>query len=266
MTDAFRRTRIVSHPAVLRQVRVATVRELGPHAVQVVLTGAELGPFTRHGRTWPGFTSPGPEDHIKLVLPATAGAPVVLPEVHDDKLIWPTDPEPTRRDVSVRRFDPEAGTLTIEVVRHTGGGPLAAWADRVAASDRIHLTGPRSSRLMPEAEHFVLVGDITALAAIARWSEDAPPGSSVTALVAVPEAADRRPVRRHGDGPIQVQWFHAPPEQVLVDALARVELGPDPFVFVGAENEVARAARGLLRDRRGLSARRFRCIGYWRAD
>ncbi len=259
------RNRIVSHPAVLRSLDVLDVDDLGPHARRVVVGGDQLGAFTVEGRDRPAFSSPGPEDHVKLVLPASPGAPVILPSEVDGKLVWPTDPAPTRRDVSVRHLDATAGRLVFEVVRHGGDGPLAAWAERVEPGDRIHLTGPRSSRLMVDAAHFVLVGDLASLAAVARWTAEVPPASAVTALVSVPGPDDERPIVRPDGGELEVRWFHGTDDRVLLDALSDVDPGPNPFVFVGAENDIAKAAREHLRDRRGLTARQFRCIGYWRA-
>ena len=257
---------ILSHPAVLRELTVTEVQDLGPHARRAVLSGEQLGAFSRNGLSLPPFESPGPEDHVKLVLPAAATEPVVLPEQLDGKLVWPTEPEPIRRDVSVRNFDAANNALCIEVVRHGGGGPLASWIDRIVPGDTVHLSGPRSSRLMPPASHFVLVGDLASLAAVARWTFTTPPAAAVTARVAVPEPADERPITRPGDAPVDVEWFHAAPEEVLLDALAKVDLGDDPFVFVGAENDIAKDARTFLRAERGLNAKQFRCIGYWRRE
>lgn len=264
MTSGEPERQIVSHPAVLRSVEVLDVDELGPHASRVQLTGDQLGAFERDGLSFPAFSSPGPEDHVRFVLPAAAGEPVVLPEQRADRLIWPRDPEATRRDVSVRHFDPDTAVLTVEVVRHGGNGPLAGWAERVRPGDRVHLSGPRSSRLMPTASHFVLVGDLASLAAIARWTREAPETSTVTVLAAVPGPDDQRPVVRDGPGLLDLRWLHGDLDRLLPEALGQVVLGDDPFVFVGAENDIARQARELLRSRYGLGPRQFRCIGYWR--
>lgn len=258
---------IRSNPAVLRRLTVAAVTDLGPHARRVTLTGEQLGPLSSDGVELPGFASPGPEDHIKLVLPATPGDPVVLPAQVGTKLAWPDESEPTRRDVSVRHFDTERGELTVEVVHHDGSGPLSAWTKTVSVGDTVHLTGPRTSKSMPDAAHMVLIGDLASLAAVARWASETPSHCRVTARVVVPTSADERSVVRGGaGGDLDLGWIHSADEKDLLDALAAVELGDDPFVFVGAENDVAVAARSVLREDRGLSARQFRCIGYWRAD
>lgn len=258
---------IRSNPAVLRELTVASVTDLGPHARRVTLTGEQLGPFVAGGVALPGFASPGPEDHIKLVLPAAPGGPVVLPAQVGTKLVWPDGREPIRRDVSVRHFDHAQGELTVEVVHHDGSGPLSAWTKTVSVGDSVHLTGPRTSKSMPDATHMVLIGDLASLAAVARWTAETPSHCRVTVRVAVPTPADERPVVRGGDGgDLDLHWIHSDDEAVLLDEIETIELGDDPFVFVGAENEVAVAARSVLRDHHGLTARQFRCIGYWRAD
>lgn len=266
MTEPPRRgSPVVAHPAVLRELTVMEVTDLGPHARRVVVGGDELGRFTRSDVTFGAFSSPGPEDHVKLVLADTPGGTPVLPHLDDGRLTWPSDPEPVRRDVSVRAFDAAAATLTLEIVRHGGPGPLAAWVDAVTVGDRVHLTGPRSSRLMPVADHFVLLGGLASLAAVARWASEAPGTSKVTVRVVVPGPADERRVGRGGGGALDLAWIHAPTETVLLDALAAVDPGADPFVFVGAENDTAKAARVFLRNELGLGTDRFRCVGYWRA-
>ena len=88
--------RRVRHDLVRRRFEVRAVERLTPHMIRITLGGPELA----------GFTSPSPDDHIKIFVPGLDGAP-------------------TQRDYTPRRYDPQNGTLLLDFVNHHGG-PAAA--------------------------------------------------------------------------------------------------------------------------------------------
>ena len=229
--------RRVRHDLVRRSLEVRTVERLTPHMIRVTLGGPELA----------GFTSPSPDDHIKIFVPGLDGAP-------------------TRRDYTPRRYDPQNGTLLLDFVNHHGG-PAAAWARAAKPGDRLEIGGPRGSQIISgPIGHWLLIGDETALPAIGRRVEALPARTSVTSVVAVPGAEDEQiftTAAHHA-----AHWVHRSMEQAddaagILAVLKNLEIPDRTFVWVGAEARVAKAVRQYLLDERRIPAQGIKASGYW---
>ena len=250
----------------LRALTVASVDDITPGLRRFALTGEQLGEFdpTDAGPgvpRQPAFDTSAPDDHVKVFL-AVDGS-IVLPVQDDGHLDWPTDPMPLARDYTIRRFDPANGVLEIEAL--TGhDGPGATWARTASVGDVVHVAGPAHSLEHPvEQGPVVLIGDETALPAIARFHEELPPEVEIRTVVFVDaEHVDYplpRPstvvVRPHAAGPTDL----APHVERVLDGLE------DPFVWGAVEFSEARALRKLL-TARGIDRSRSYVVHYWRRD
>lgn len=98
----------------------------------------------------------------------------MLPVQLDGTLEWPKEPRPISRVYTVRRWDEQAGELDIDFVKH-GTGVATVWAYRCQEGDTVHVAGPASSMAPPSADWLLVVGDDTALPAIARLLDDLRP-------------------------------------------------------------------------------------------
>ena len=255
--------RHVDHPVALRELTVARVTDVGPRLRRITFTGDQLGPFHQDGFDLPGFVTAAPDDHVKVFPPPAGGGSFSLPAQADGHLDWPDDHSVVHRDYTVRRYDADAGELDIEFVLHEGGA-AATWAAGAEPGATLHVAGPRSSFGYPAAAHVVMVGDLTALPAIARWTEEAPAATALTVVVRTVDASDRIELRR-GDGtPVEVRWVDDPTVDLGAVVAELPEFDPDVFVFVAAELSDVAAVRRHLRDDRGLAADRFRATSYWR--
>lgn len=137
--------RRVRHELKLREVTVARVEQLGDGFAAVTFTGEALA----------DFVSLSFDDHVKFMFTDADGAQV-------------------RRDYTPRRFDREARTLVIEFALH-GDGKASTWARAAAPGQRVIVGGPRGSMILPPGLDWqLLVGDATALPAIARRLEELP--------------------------------------------------------------------------------------------
>lgn len=251
------------HPVVLRQLTVARTEELGPRMRRLILAGDELGSFRRDGFDLPAFVSESADDHVKLIPPRPDGTAPALPVQGDGKLMWPEDRGVVHRDYTVRRFDPVAGELTIDVVVHDGG-VVSSWAVAAAVGDSIHVAGPRSSVRYPSMTHLVLAGDLTGLPAIARWVEEVSEQTTLTVLIRATDERDQIPLTRNDGSSVPVTWLFG--DQPLSEAVASLEpFDDDVFVFVAAESADAAAIRTHIRSDRGLAPSRFKIAGYWTA-
>ena len=249
----------VRHDLRFRTLTVAAVQDLTPSLRRVVLEGPELD----------GFVSLGFDDHVKI-SPAAEGEAAVLPTLGPDGPIF-LEPRPAMRDYTPRAFDPTTNRLTLDFV--TGhGGPATEWAMAARPGATLGVGGPRGSFVVPTdyADH-VLIGDETALPAIARRLEELPPQARAHAVIEVGTFADRIAL----DSPARatVTWAMrdgAPrgESQALLKAAETALAGVDPtdaYVWIAAEATAAKALRARALDL-GFSPKAMKAAGYWRLD
>jgi NADPH-dependent ferric siderophore reductase len=229
-----------------------------PHLVRVVLGGPELaglpiGEFTDH--------------YVKLLFPYPG---TELPEPFDLDAVrrdLPRERWPRLRAYTVRAFDPAAAELTIDVVHHGEQGLGGPWAAAARPGDRVLFRGPGGAYAPdPAADWHLLVGDESALPAIAASLERLPAGADARVFVEVSGPAEEQPLATAADA--RVVWLHRgvrPVGAALVDAVRALQF-PAGVVhaFVHGEAGFVRQLRRFLRVERGVPVDRLSISGYWR--
>jgi NADPH-dependent ferric siderophore reductase len=202
-----------------------------------------------------GFISLGFDDHVKLFFP---GAPSVA------------DGESTTvsRDYTPRRYDPVAGTLEIEFVIHDAG-PATRWAEQARPGQPLSIGGPRGSFIIPtDFDWHLLIGDDTALPAIARRLSELPNGARAVVLAEVDDPADQ--VTFDTAANVTVTWAYregapAGTSDVLARTLATLRLpAGDFYAWIACESLTAKALRAQLIADHGANPKWMRAAGYWR--
>ena len=255
-----------THPLTVRQVNVRRVTDLNPRMRRITVGGPQLGEFTASGHLQPAFTSPGFDDHVKLIFASDGDILGALPTQLEHGIEWPPSTTRVARDYTPRRVDLDAGELDLDFVLH-GHGPAATWAREAAPGDLLHLVGPKSSTVLPEElDWLVLVGDETALPAIGRFLDERPVDLPVQVLVSVsdPVAQQELAVRAQD----RLTWIVAAPEdpQALADAVSALDLPDgDGYVWAGAESRALLPVRRELKHVWNLPKDRMNVTGYWHA-
>ncbi|WP_431952123.1 siderophore-interacting protein [Actinacidiphila sp. bgisy167] len=243
----------------LNRARVRHVERLTPHMIRVVLGGDTLA----------GFPVGEHSDHyIKLLFPAEG---VRYPEPFDIQRIraeFPRDQWPRVRTYTVRRWDAEARELTVDFVYHGEEGLAGPWAARVQPGEEVLFLGPGGA-YMPDAaaDWHLLVGDESALPAIAASLERLPGGAPARVFVEVSGPQEEQELPTPGDA--EVVWVHRGSGRVG-DALVRLVTGldfppGDVQAFVHGEAGFVKRLRHLLRVELGVPRERLSISGYWRA-
>ena len=258
--DAARpRVRKVQHALKARLLRVRRTTALNPHMVRVTLEGDDLA----------GFVSASFDDHVKLFFPSDPDAAPVMPAFGPDGPQWPQDaPRPVTRDYTPRRHDPQAGELDIDFVLH-GEGPAATWAAQARPGQLLGVGGPRGSFVVPlEYDWHLLIGDETALPAIARRLAEMPATARVIAVIETRHASARLPLESAADP--TVHWVRcavdtADGRTALERAVRRLQL-PDGqgYAWAAGEHSAVRAIREHLVQQRGMDSASIRAASYWR--
>jgi NADPH-dependent ferric siderophore reductase len=234
----------VRHETRRRRLEVQRVEKIAAHMIRVTL-GGDLD----------GFTSLGFDDHVKLFFP-------------NGKVGADGQPQADSRDYTPRRYDAAAGMLDIEFVIHDAG-PATRWAEQARPGQMLEIGGPRGSFVIPNNfDWHLLIGDDTALPAIARRLAELPAGTRAVVLAEVDGKADE--VRFDSAAEASVTWAHrdgAAPgaSDVLARTLKTMKLPAGAYyAWVACESLIAKALRAQLLAEHGANPKWMRAAGYWR--
>ncbi|MGX2993783.1 SIP domain-containing protein [Streptomyces sp. JNUCC 64] len=258
---------VATFPIVLRELTVLRVSDVTPGMRRVTLGGPQLGAFRNGDIDLPALRTEGFDDHVKFFFGEDGAAPV-LPRQKVGSLDWPRDERPLAKDYTPVRFDPEAGEIDFDFVRHAGG-VASTWADTVEPGAVTWIAGPKMSHGHPEgADWLLVIGDETALPAIGRWLAEMPEGTRARVLVEVGDDSHRQELPTRADA--EVVWLSrdgapAGTTDLLERALRELEWWPgEVFVWAAGETVTLKGVRRHLAVDRGVPRERTHITGYWR--
>jgi NADPH-dependent ferric siderophore reductase len=243
----------VARPIV--RLTVSRVTRIAPRMIRMVAGGSAVRQF-----------EPGPftDTYVRLLFPPPG---VTYPDELDIRGIRATMPRarwPRVRTYTVRSLDPAARELSIDFVDHGRPGLTPSWLDGLRPGDPV-LTNDMRGRYRPgpEADWHLLVGDATALPAIARTLEAMAPGTRARVLLEVEDAADERQLSTVADA--DVRWLHRARAESLTEAVRALafERGVVQAFVHGEAGAMQRLRRILVRER-GVPEELLSISGYWR--
>jgi NADPH-dependent ferric siderophore reductase len=241
-------------PADFRELRVVAARDVAPRMRRLTLAGEDLARFASLANL-----------HVKLYVPPAGPARPQWPRLAPDgRLAWPEPPDrPAQRAYTIRSIDAAKGMLEMDFVLHAHGGPGARFAEQAQPGDACAISGPGGGGL-PAARWLLLMGDETALPAIARMLEAMPQDAAGVAIIEVDGPADEMPVALPPG--FALRWLHrgAAAHGLLAEALAGIELPmqEDCFVWAACERADADRIRAKLRAI-GFDRSRQKVAAYW---
>ncbi|WP_236123131.1 siderophore-interacting protein [Cellulomonas palmilytica] len=246
------------HPVLAHVLRA---ERLTPGLVRVVLGGRTMAPFVADAHA---------DSYVKLLFlppgerPLTADGRVDLDAV---RAALPAGVAPRLRAYTVRRFDADALELTVDVVVHGDEGVAGPWAARLVGGEEILVSGPGGAwSPATDVDHHLLVGDASALPAIAVALERMPDDARGVAVVEVDGPHDELALTAPAG--VELRWVHADhasPGRRLVETVLALPW-PDGRVgaFVHGEAGAVKEVRRYLRLERGVAREDLSASGYWR--
>jgi NADPH-dependent ferric siderophore reductase len=240
-----------------RLLQVQRSERITPRMIRVTLGGDELA----------GFGGEGPDRRIKMFFPVPGQDRPALPRATSGGPLWPAgEPRPAIRTYTVRRFDAAANELDVDFVLHEGHGPAAAWARDARPGAWVGVSEP-GGRYVPDpgADFHLVIGDETALPAVATVLAALPDGVPALVYLEVADAAEEQAL----PGAADVHWVHRgdrPAGEPLAEAVRAVVLPSGRGqAWLAGESACVRELRRHLLDDRGLDRRAVYSSGYWRA-
>lgn len=241
-----------------RMLTVVRAEHLTPSMIRVVFAGQDLE----------GFESCGADDHVKLFFPVAGQDLPVLPTLTPNGPVFAEGAQrPAVRDYTPRAYDPLSGELTIDFALHDAG-PATQWAMTAAPGQRIGMAGPKGSMLpADDFDWYLLVGDETALPAIARRLEELPSRTRALAFVEVAGTADEMALSTCAD--LELHWIHRGTGEAgaghgLEAALAACTLpAGEGYAWVACEGATAKRLRRILVEQHGHPSEWLKASGYW---
>lgn len=254
-----RAARRVRYELKFRMLQVRRVQPVTPHLLRVTLTGPDLD----------GFTSAGYDDHVKVFFPEPGQDKPSVPQIGPDGPVFTADkPRSPARDYTPRRYDAAAQELDIEFALH-GHGPAAQWAASARPGQYLGVGGPRGSFVIDaQFDGYLLVGDDTALPAIARRLESLPAQAKVLVIAEVAGPEDEQHFQTRAQ--VRYVWVHrgdreaGDPVALTAAVVAQEMPAGDVYAWVAAESAVAKSVRSNLVDVRGMPKEWVKAAGYWK--
>ncbi|KIK87092.1 siderophore-interacting protein [Pseudomonas koreensis] len=245
----------VMHDIKRRKLEVLRVVDLTPRMRRITLGGPELA----------GFISLGTDDHVKLLFPqnaeqAAALETMVLGAGKDN------GPMPEMRDYTPRRYDLEKLELDIDFVLH-GDGPASTWAEQAQPGQFLHIGGPRGSMIVPDIfDSYLLIGDETALPAIARRLEGLAANRKALVVIEVENGAEQQVLESAAQ--VNVIWvLREGGKDNLLTTVKQLQVPKgNLYAWVATETKVSRQIRRVLLDEHGLNEQFVKAVGYWRVE
>jgi len=255
-------------------LEVVRTQRLAPHWTRITLGGGDIDRFRPMGY----------DQWFRLFIPVGGDAGLERVPAKAHKLFGylkflriPDGERPVMRNYTVRAFRPatseSAAEIDVDFVLHGSvidgtAGPASRWAETCAAGDRV-LIIDEGLAFNPErgVDRVVLVGDETALPAIAAICASLPASASGTVIVEVPSEEDALAFP-HPAG-IRIQRIVRPvtiePGMLALEALRELSLPDAPFhAYAAGEQALASGARKLLVGERGVDKNTVSFCGYWK--
>lgn len=247
---------------------------LSPHWMRVTLGGGEIEKFRPMGF----------DQWFRLFLPIGGDAGLDRVPAKANKMFGylkflriPDGERPVMRNYSVRAYRPAEGDrgaeIDVDFVLHGSAaegtaGPASRWAETCTPGEHV-LIIDEGLTFNPErgVDRVLLVGDETALPAIASIAASVPASATGTAIIEVSSLDDALDFP-HPES-LEVEWVLRPhgeqPGALALQRVAELDLPVETFhTYAAGEQSLASGVRKLFVGERGVDKNTVSFCGYWK--
>lgn len=242
-------------PPPFRRGTVTAVVDLSPHLRRITFQGDELE----------GLVIEEPAASVRLLIPSKGTDELIMAEWNGNEFLLPDGRRPLIRTFTPRRLRTDPAELDLDVVLHGDEG-ASGWAAGVGLGDPAAISGPgRGYEVDPAADPLLLLGDETAIPAIAQLLEVVPTDIRIVAHIEVARPDARIDLPEHSNA--TATWHDlppgAPPGAAMASALEAEDIGPRMRVWAAGEAAGVQRIRKHLRAR-DLDREHATVRGYWK--
>lgn len=243
------------------QLTVSRKEQLTPHYIRVYLTGEKVPLFAN---TTVGINN-------KILIPPKGVDKVYFPEFDDEANKWKPQPEELRpivRTYTHRGIDLQTNEIWIDFAMHGEEGPASAWALHAKEGDALGvLMKDGKMDLYRKADHYLLVGDATAIPVIGAILEDLPASAKGSCIIEVYGKEDEQELQTRAD--VDVIWLHNEHPQSgsnLAEVVKQQILpGESRSGYVAAEFSSVKEIRHYLRKEKDWKQEELYAYSYWKS-
>lgn len=214
-----------------------------------------------------GLRFAGADEYFGLLIPGPSGR-LVLPD--PDRLDIraavaeiPDEDRPALRWYTVRRHDPVAGTVDVDIVTHGTSGPGSAWALSATPGDRVGFRQCGALFLPGNASRLCFVVDETAAPGLCAILESRDLDADCRLIVGASDPAHLTPLPWH-PGLSVVSRDGAAPGRRALALLRQLDTSAFDYFYLCGESDLAAACRRHLVSERGVDRHSVLFSGYWK--
>lgn len=174
------------------------------------------------------------------------------------------------RTYTHRGADVESQQIWMDFVAHGDEAPASGWATHAQVGDELGvMMKAKSKALHPDADHFLLVGDATAIPVLGAILENLPSSAKGRCIIEVHGKEDEQDLPTSAN--IDLTWLHNPdPMQgsqlaVVVKSLELPNADQSRFAYVACEFASVKAIRQYLRGELAWSKDEIYAFSYWKS-
>ncbi|WP_326983321.1 siderophore-interacting protein [Chryseobacterium sp. MYb264] len=243
------------------ELSVSRKKYITPHYIRVFLTGEQVSMLEN--------TTVGVNN--KILIPPKGLNKIYFPEFDYEKMQWIPQPDEIRpivRTYTHRGIDLEKNEVWIDFVAHGDEGPASAWAINAEKGDVLGiLMKDGKTELYGKADHYLLIGDATAIPVISAILEDLPSTAKGTCILEVDSKIDEQNLETLAD--IEFIWLHNEHPQEgsqLVDTVKKLNLPESSRSgYVAAEFSSVKEIRRYLRKEKHWKQEELYAYSYWKS-
>lgn len=253
-------TEEIKKPNIIREVlQVVRKEQITPNYLRIIFGGENVQKFD--------IVTVGVNNKI-LIAPKGVDE-IHFPTLKDGELVQPPEEvRPIMRTYTCRALDLEKNEMSIDFAIHGDDGISANWARNCSIGDKLGVAMKGySKQLYPEADWYLLAGDMTALPVLSVILETLPSEAKGVAIIEVQTKEDKQVIKTNSQ--VEIKWIVNPtPGKTtqLQDEIRAVDLPGNEtrkFAYVAAEFATVRNIRQFLRQENAWKANEMHGFGYW---
>ena len=234
----------------MRMTQVLQTQDISPHMRRIILTGEQLQDFpVQHESA-----------HVKVIIPRPGQLKPRLGMYFGAKK-W-------MRSYTVRAFNPESLTLTLDFAVNDHEGLASNWAAQAKPGDYLGIAGPGAIKHTDMfADWHLIVGDLTALPAIAATIERLPVDAKGYVFIQVPSEEDIQgfPTPQN----LHLKWVVQPAysETLLLEHVKSIKpLEGTPAIFIANEGKIMKLIKQHVKNSSYYSKTLTYASAYWNRE